>query len=86
MMEKVDTELYARALENFDSFCNGFEQAASESFLRGDGQGPTTLDKYTDKYRTNTPRAVDEISKLGGEGTATGEPAIDVQATELPDA
>ena len=84
MDKKVDLEFFKNALENFDAFCDGFERAASESFLRGDG--PTTLDQYTDKYRTNTPRAVEEISGIGGEGTATGTPAIDVQATELPDA
>tara|TARA_B100001287_G_scaffold71323_1_gene58906 strand:+ start:3277 stop:3534 length:258 start_codon:yes stop_codon:yes gene_type:complete len=81
-MEKVDTELYARALANFDSFCDGFERAASESFLRGESGQPTTLDKYTNKYRTNTPRVVEEISGLGGEGTTTGEPAIDVQTPD----
>lgn len=85
-MEKVDQDLYARAFANFDAFCDGFEHAAAESFLRGEGQGPTTLDQYTDKYRNNTPRAVEEISGLGGEGTVTGDPAIDVQATELPGA
>ena len=84
MDKKVDLEFFKNALENFDAFCDGFERAASESFLRGDG--PTTLDQYTDKYRTNTPRAVEEISGIGGEGTVTGEPAIDVQATELPGA
>lgn len=84
MDKKVDLEFFKNALDNFDAFCDGFERAASESFLRGDG--PTTLDQYTDKYRTNTPRAVEEISGIGGEGTVTGEPAIDVQATELPDA
>jgi len=83
-MEKVDQDLYARALANFDAFCDGFERAASESFLRGDG--PTTLDQYTDKYRTTPPRAVEEISGIGSEGTVTGTPAIDVQATELPGA
>lgn len=83
-MEKVDQELYARALANFDAFCDGFERAAAESFLRGDG--PTTLDQYTSKYRTVTPRAVEEISGIGDQGSEPGTPAIDVQATELPGA
>ena len=77
-MQKVDQDLYARALANFDAFCDGFERAAAESFLSRDA--PTTLDQYTSKYRRSTPEVVREVAEPGAEDLGTGTPDPNVQA------
>ena len=81
MTEKPDLNMYQQILDNFDSFCDGFEQQAAERFLRGNEESPV-LTKYSDKHRGATPRVVSEISEPGGESLPIGESTIDVQATD----
>ena len=78
MDKKVDLEFFKNALENFDAFCDGFERAASESFLSRDA--PTTLDQYTSKYRRSTPEVVREVAEPGTEDLGIGTPDPNVQA------
>ena len=78
MDKKVDVEFFKNALNNFDAFCDGFERAASDSFLSRDTS--TTLDEYTAKYRRVTPEVVREVTEPGAEDLGTGTPNADVQA------
>lgn len=80
-MKKVDETLYENALKNFEEFCDGFERAASESYLRGD-QG-TRIGDYTSKYRGDTPEVIREGDIFGGEGPEFGDAPIDVSSPEL---
>ena len=81
MTEKPDLDMYQQILNNFDAFCDGFEQQAAERFLRGNEQSPV-LSRYSDKHRGDTPSVVKEIREPGSEGGVLGEGAIDVQATD----
>ena len=80
-MKKVDENLYENALKNFEEFCDGFERAASESYLRGNGD--TRISHYTDKYRGDTPEVIREGPGSGEEGLGTGIPDIDVSSPEF---
>lgn len=80
-MKKVDENLYENALKNFEEFCDGFERAASESYLRGDRD--TRIGEYTSKYRVNTPEVIREVDSIGGEGPEFGIPPIDVSSPEF---
>ena len=80
MTEKPDLNMYQQILDNFDAFCDGFEQQAAERFLRGNEESPV-LSRYSDKHRGATPRVVSEISEPGTEGLPAREPTIDVQAS-----
>ena len=71
---------YQNILDNFDAFCDGFEQQAAERFLRGDREQPV-LQRYATQGGGDTPSAVREISEPGGETPEIGESTIDVQAT-----
>lgn len=79
-MKKVDENLYENALKNFEEFCDGFERAASESYLRGD-QG-TRIGDYTSKYRGDTPEVIREINSIGGESNEFGIPELDVSPSD----
>ena len=79
-MKKVDETLYENALKNFEEFCDGFERAASESYLRGD-QG-TRIGDYTSKYRGDTPEVIREINSIGGESNEFGIPELDVSPSD----
>jgi len=81
MTEKPDLNMYQQILDNFDAFCDGFEQQAAERFLRGNEESPI-LSRYADKHRGATPRAVTEVSELGTEGLPVRESTIDVQASD----
>ena len=81
-MEKPDVNMYQQILDNFDVFCDGFEQQAAERFLRGNDESPI-LSRYSAQHRGDTPSAVTEISEPGGETPKAGESTIDVQASEL---
>ena len=81
MTKKPDVNTYQQILNNFDSFCDGFEQQAAERFLRGNDESPV-LSRYADKHRGATPRAVTEVSEPRTEGLPAGESTIDVQATD----
>jgi hypothetical protein len=79
-MKKVDENLYENALRNFEEFCDGFERAASESYLRGE-QG-TRIGDYTSKYRGDTPEVIREINSIGGESNEFGIPELDVSPSD----
>ena len=79
-MEKPDINMYQQILDNFDAFCDGFEQQAAERFLRGNDESPI-LSRYADKHRGATPRAVTEVSEPGTESLPARESTIDVQAS-----
>lgn len=79
-MKKVDENLYENALRNFEEFCDGFERAASESYLRGD-QG-TRIGDYTSKYRGDTPEVIREGDIFGGESNEFGIPELDVSPSD----
>jgi hypothetical protein len=79
-MKKVDEKLYNNALKNFEEFCNGFERAASESYLRDERD--TRIGHYTDKYRNDTPEVIREGLGVGEEDLGIGIPDIDVSPSE----
>ena len=81
MTEKPDLNMYQQILDNFDAFCDGFEQQAAERFLRGNDESPV-LSRYADKHRGATPRAVTEVSEPGTESLPARESTIDVQASD----
>lgn len=81
-MEKPDINMYQQILDNFDAFCDGFQQQAAERYLRGNDESPV-LSRYSTQYRGDTPSAVTEISEPGGKTPTVGESTIDVQASEF---
>tara|TARA_B100000700_G_scaffold326600_1_gene438610 strand:+ start:931 stop:1179 length:249 start_codon:yes stop_codon:yes gene_type:complete len=81
MPEKPEYD-YQHILDNFEQFCDGFESAAAEGYLRGNEKSPI-LSQYTTRHRTDTPRIVSEVSEYRGEGIESRKPSIDVQATNI---
>ena len=80
-MEKPDVNMYQQILDNFDAFCDGFQQQAAERYLRGNDESPV-LSRYAAQYRGDTPSAVTEVSEPGTEGLPARESTIDVQASD----
>ena len=70
MPEKVDLENYDSIMNNFDAFCDAFEERAVEAFQRGD----------TDNGRV-IRAATETVGGIGGEGASIRETDNSIQAT-----
>ena len=77
IMEKPDFENYAKILENFDKFCDEFEERASNAFMRGD-QNDGRVTGEIERAGEDTPLAVREIAEPGPTDVANGAPHLDV--------
>jgi hypothetical protein len=76
MMER---NTYQDILNNFDKFCDEFENAAAERFSGQDEDSRTPITH--DSVTRVTPEVVREIEPLGREDLVAGETTVDVQAT-----
>ena len=80
-MTKENRKYYEKALEDFDHFCDEFENAATKRFQGIDDDSRQPIDNA--EVERVTPVVVQEIEQLGGEGEQFREPPINVQATSL---
>jgi len=76
MMER---NTYQDILNNFDKFCDDFEDAAAERFSGQDEDSRTPISH--DSVTRVTPEVVREVEPLGREDLIAGETTVDVQAT-----
>ena len=76
MMER---NTYQDILNNFDKFCDDFENAAAERFSGQDEDSRTPITH--DSVTRVTPEVVREVEPLGREDLVAGETTVDVQAT-----
>ena len=76
MMER---NTYENILDNFEQFCDEFENAAAERFSGQDKDSRTPITH--DSVTRVTPEVVREIEPLGREDLVAGETTVDVQAT-----
>tara|TARA_B100001109_G_scaffold186614_1_gene153304 strand:- start:215 stop:445 length:231 start_codon:yes stop_codon:yes gene_type:complete len=76
MMER---NTYQDILNNFDKFCDEFEDAAAERFSGQDEDSRTPISH--DSVTRVTPEVVREVEPLGREDLIAGETTVDVQAT-----
>tara|TARA_B100000287_G_scaffold425416_1_gene471696 strand:+ start:1643 stop:1915 length:273 start_codon:yes stop_codon:yes gene_type:complete len=68
-------------LDNFDQFCDEFENAAAKRFAGRDNDSRTPITHSS--VESVTPVVVREVEPLGAEDLIAGESPIDVQASEL---
>ena len=76
MMER---NTYEDILDNFEQFCDEFENAAAERFSGQDEDSRTPITH--DSVTRVTPEVVREVEPLGREDLIAGETTVDVQAT-----
>ena len=67
-MSENPFENFEAILNNFDNFCNAFEEKAAEAFNRGDQNNGQVIRAATAKLGGETPSAVAEIREPGTEG------------------
>ena len=75
----MERNTYQDILNNFDKFCDEFENAAAERFSGQDEDSRTPITH--DSVTRVTPEVVREIEPLGREDLIAGETTVDVQAT-----
>ena len=75
----MERNTYEDILNNFDKFCDEFEDAAAERFSGQDEDSRTPISH--DSVTRVTPEVVREVEPLGREDLIAGETTVDVQAT-----
>ena len=80
-MTKENLNYYEKALNDFEHFCDEFENAANKRFQGVDDGSTATIDTKT--VERATPAVVAEIDELGTESEEFREPPINVQATHV---
>ena len=75
----MERNTYEDILNNFDKFCDDFENAAAERFSGQDEDSRTPITH--DSVTRVTPEVVREVEPLGREDLIAGETTVDVQAT-----
>ena len=75
----MERNTYEDILNNFDKFCDDFENAAAERFSGQDEDSRTPISH--DSVTRVTPEVVREVEPLGREDLIAGETTVDVQAT-----
>ena len=75
----MERNTYQDILNNFDKFCDEFENAAAERFSGQDEDSRTPITH--DSVTRVTPEVVREVEPLGREDLVAGETTVDVQAT-----
>lgn len=78
-MQKPDFENFDSILNDFDAFCDEFEERAAEAFLRGD-QNDGKVTKATAEIGASTPNAVREITEPGPTDITIGATHVDVSS------
>ena len=76
----MERNTYQDILNNFDKFCDEFENAAAERFSGQDDDSRQPIDNA--EIKRQTPRVVREIRHDGEENELLTEDAIDVSSTE----
>tara|TARA_B100001173_G_C15516078_1_gene349284 strand:- start:195 stop:467 length:273 start_codon:yes stop_codon:yes gene_type:complete len=74
-----DRNYYEKALEDFEHFCDDFENAATKRYSGVDDGSKATINN--DTVDRATPAVVSEIDELRTESEEFREPPVDVQAT-----
>ena len=75
----MERNTYEDILNNFDKFCDDFENAAAERFSGQDEDSRTPITH--DSVTRVTPEVVREVEPLRREDLIAGETTVDVQAT-----
>lgn len=83
MSTQYDPNFYEQILNNFDEFCEQFEDAAAKRFTGQDDDSRKPIDDAT--VQRVTPTIVREIGATGEEGNSFREPPVDVQTPPLPE-
>tara|TARA_B100001113_G_scaffold204248_1_gene167499 strand:- start:107 stop:382 length:276 start_codon:yes stop_codon:yes gene_type:complete len=78
-MTKENLNYYEKALQDFEHFCDDFENAATKRYAGVDDGSTATID--TNTVERATPEVVREIDELGETSEEFREPPINVQAT-----
>ena len=79
-MSKNPFDDFTGILENFDAFCDEFENRASEAFLRGD-QNDGRVTEAQSRIGEHGSEAVREVAAPGPADIPAGAPYVDVQAS-----
>ena len=80
-MTKENLNYYEKALDDFEHFCDEFENAATKRYAGVDDGSTATIDTKT--VERATPTVVSEIDELRTESEEFREPPVDVQATYI---
>ena len=80
----VDENYYEKVLANFEQFCDEFEGAASQRFSGVDNDSRQPIEHTA--VESITPAVVKEIDEVGEDHILARATAVDVQATEIPEA
>ena len=75
-------ENFEAILNNFDNFCNPFEEKAAEAFNRGDQNNGQVIRAATAKLGGEAPSAIAEVRESGVESLPIGETDDCVQTPE----
>ena len=80
-MEKVEWKDWDEILDNFDDFCDNFENRATKAYNIGD-QNEGRVIEATERSGEDTPVAVREVQHTRAEDIPVRESVVDVQATQ----
>ena len=75
----VDEYYYEKILNNFEQFCDGFENAAAQRFSGVDNDSRQPVDNA--EVQRVTPTIVREVESVGTEDVQARASIVDVQAT-----
>ena len=73
---------YEDMLNDFDNFCDQFEDRASQAYHKGDQNNGRVI-REAERARKDTPMAVREIEQLGITDGEIGQTIIDVSPSDL---
>jgi|TARA_B100001057_G_scaffold121804_1_gene120635 hypothetical protein len=73
---------YEDMLSDFDSFCDQFEDRASNAYHKGD-QNNGRVTKEIERAGTDAPMAVREVEQLGISDGEIGQTIIDVSPSDI---
>jgi len=73
---------YEDMLNDFDNFCDQFEDRASNAYLKGDQNNGRVI-RETERAGKDTPMAVREIEQLGVTDGEIGQTIIDVSPSDI---
>ena len=80
----IDENYYEKVLNNFEQFCDEFEFAAAKRFSGVDNDSRQPIEHTA--VESVTPAVVREVDEVGEDDILARASAIDVQATEVPEA
>ncbi len=77
----VDENYYEKVLNNFEQFCDGFENAAAQRFSGVDNDSRQPIEHQA--IESVTPTVVREVDEFGEEDVIARTSTIDVPSTEV---